>query len=152
MAERDYMTPVLLVAGMAGIGYGLYKIYKKPSPGGNVIKGGSKVQLSHKVYHRGPAGDYWCGFGLKPASIYPHPGGNVNPNIDSNMWFGDLYHFGCDYQDKLYSLTIVGVIPATIAPGAYDGLRVVETQLPYGAGYENPWGVNNWDDDIFSVE
>jgi len=95
--------------------------------------------------HRGPGGQVWVGLGLAYGIFIGH-----NPPFCYAMQQVTLEE---DPNWTTYSFDVEGTVPQDALAGRLvDAQRFISDSEPVvGQQPPNPWGVNNWDDEVYSI-
>jgi len=95
--------------------------------------------------YQGPAITVWVGIGLAFAELIGH-----NPMLYFAMKQVSLP--ACATATP-QTVTVTGTIPTTAqVPSTYDAQKFISKAQPQvGAQPPNDFGVNNWDDDVYSI-
>lgn len=129
---------LIAIAGVAG--YGIYKNVTKKGK-----RAGDEFGADMVFEHIGGVQSVWVGIGIAYGEAMGHNPPfayamkQVTTNLDSN-WVK-------------YDVSVTGIIPTNILAGReLDAQRFVSDTMPVsGQQPPNPFGVNNWDEKIYST-
>ncbi len=94
--------------------------------------------------HRGPAANPWVGIGIAYAQISGHNAPRAYAMAQVAV--------KADLDWYQYTVTVQGTVPLDTTTGSQDAQRFIsDTQPVVGSQPPNPYGVNNWDDDVYAV-